>query len=562
MVIGWDSSDFALIRPWMNEGYLPNLNNLIKVSKHGNLKSVYPPVTPMAWSNIVTGKNAGKHGLNGFMTFRSNSYDVEPVSASNRVGKDVWELLSDFGKKVAVVGVPLTFPVREVNGCIISGFLTPSGAKNYCFPKNLKDEITAKVPGYTPSRPTNLAGEYNTVSDKEYVDSLFTILERHIEGMLYIAEKKDWDFFMGVFNETDWVQHKFWATIDKDHPRYDKTRAEKFGTVIRDVHSRLDEALGDLIRIAQGANILVISDHGAAPLYWNVNTNYYLFKIHRLQFKRNIPSTTRVIAAKLGFSREYVFRLIKRLYGEASIAQKKTSIESMSGKGSSIKKEPRLVKLARAIYSAFLLNTSDVDWSKTVAYAPPGGNGAIFLNVKGRFPNGIIEDSQYPHVREDLIQAMKGLGFRDERIVDTIFTREELFNGQYSSLQPDIQLHFANGYQGMGGFTFDLRHIFVEPQSLYGIHSMNGILVLRERDFESSSRTVNNAQLVDIVPTILHIMEVPIPADLDGKSLADKKENPVMDENKLGSQRQNASSGYTKEEEEDIEQRLRSLGYL
>src|SRR5918995_796127 len=240
MVIGWDSSDFALIKPWMEEGYLPNLKNLMRVSKHGNLKSVFPPVTPMAWSNIVTGKNAGKHGLNGFMNFRPNSYEVEPVSATNRQGKDVWELLSDFGKKVAVVGVPLTFPVREVNGCIISGFLTPSGSKHYCFPKNLRDEITSKVPGYTPSRPTYLAGEYNTTSDEVFIKSLFNLLEKHIEGMIYIAENKEWDFFMGVFNETDWIQHKFWSTIDKNHPKYDEVREKKFGNVIRDVHIRLD----------------------------------------------------------------------------------------------------------------------------------------------------------------------------------------------------------------------------------------------------------------------------------------------------------------------------------
>ena len=118
MVIGWDGADFRLIEPWIEAGYMPNLKKLMNSSQHGNLKSIYPPVTPIAWSTIVTGKNPGKHGLNGFFAFAPNSYDFYPVSAVNRQGKDIWELISDSGRKVAVVGVPLTYPVREVNGCL------------------------------------------------------------------------------------------------------------------------------------------------------------------------------------------------------------------------------------------------------------------------------------------------------------------------------------------------------------------------------------------------------------------------------------------------------------
>ena len=115
----------------------------------------------------------------------------------------------------------------------------------------------------------------NFVSDEaQYVKSLFYAMEKHIEAITYIAKNKEWEFFMGVFNETDWVQHRLWYTIDKNHPRYDKRKAQQYGNIIRDVYSRLDKALGELVSIANNSNILVISDHGVAPLYWSVNINY------------------------------------------------------------------------------------------------------------------------------------------------------------------------------------------------------------------------------------------------------------------------------------------------
>ena len=202
MVIGWDSSDLDLMLPWIERGYMPNLKKLMDTGSWGKIRSVYPPVTASAWSTIVTGKNAGKHGIYEFMQFKPRSYEAFPVNASNRIGKDVWEILSEHGKKVVVIGVPLTYPVRPVNGCMISGFMTPNEKVDYSYPKSLKDEMKSRVNGYLVN-PSHVHGQ-DPAYDADYVKSLYEVLDKHIEGTVYLAKNKDWDFFMAVFNETDW----------------------------------------------------------------------------------------------------------------------------------------------------------------------------------------------------------------------------------------------------------------------------------------------------------------------------------------------------------------------
>ena len=565
--MGWDSADFDLITPWVNDGYMPNLKKVMDSSKHGRLRSVYPPVTPIAWSTIVTGKNAGKHGINGFMSFKPNSYQWRFNNASDRKGKDVWELLSDYGKKVAVVGVPVTFPVRKVNGYMMSGYLTPSESVEYSFPSELKEEIKSKIPGYSVN-PYRLFGELSTAEKGSYIKYLFETLEKHIRGMLYLAENKEWDFFMAVFNETDWVQHRFRAAIDKNHPKFNQKRAEKFGNVIREVYMRLDDALGELLRIANDANVLIISDHGAGPLYWNLNSNRLLYKIGALRFKNSPQSMTRLILARMGFSYPFVIKLIRnsRLsnrgndevhYDDNANQELVKSIPDRNRKGRS-----SLFKLGRKLVRNLFISIDDVDWSNTLAFAP-SGQGQIFINREGQFPKGIVNEAEYANTRQDMINKILQLRHNNHAVIEKAFTKEELFNGEYVDRCPDIQYQPVTGYFPVGGLSHGLHKTFMKSPTSDGSHSMNGILVLKEIDYNSGSKVIKDAQLADIVPTILHMMQLPIPSDLDGKSLADSVEKPpevisVATNNLVSESRHE----YTKEEEADLEEKLRSLGYI
>ncbi|MFQ5420401.1 MAG: alkaline phosphatase family protein, partial [Anaerolineae bacterium] len=124
-VIGLDCAPPELLfEEWRDE--LPNLKQLIENGAYGQLMSSTPAITVPAWSSMTSGKDPGVLGFYGFRNRLDYSYDNRYIATAAVVKeKRVWELLSEAGKQCIVVGVPQTYPVRPLNGCLISSFLTP-----------------------------------------------------------------------------------------------------------------------------------------------------------------------------------------------------------------------------------------------------------------------------------------------------------------------------------------------------------------------------------------------------------------------------------------------------
>ena len=124
--IGLDGATFDLIRPWLSKGKLPNIGRIIKDGVWGELESVIPPVSAPAWTSFMTGKNPGKHGIFGFKKEKQGTYEELFVNRKLIKSETLWKCLSDVGKKVIVINVPLTYPPEEINGYLMSGMDTPS----------------------------------------------------------------------------------------------------------------------------------------------------------------------------------------------------------------------------------------------------------------------------------------------------------------------------------------------------------------------------------------------------------------------------------------------------
>src|SRR5215470_8952011 len=124
LVIGLDGASFNVLDPLIDRGHLPNIANLISKGSRANLETTFPPITAVAWSSFMTGKNPGKHGIFEFVRRDKNSARELAVNASFREGKAVWDYFSDARKRVIVHNFPCTYPVRPLNGLMISDFMT------------------------------------------------------------------------------------------------------------------------------------------------------------------------------------------------------------------------------------------------------------------------------------------------------------------------------------------------------------------------------------------------------------------------------------------------------
>ena len=126
MVIGLDAVTLELLRPWAEEGRLPNLARFLGDGASGPLRSTVPPNSPAAWSTFATGMNPGQHGILGFHQFLPEEYEPHLMNAASRRGETFWEIAGRHGLRGGVINLPFTFPPRPYNGFLITGVLTPS----------------------------------------------------------------------------------------------------------------------------------------------------------------------------------------------------------------------------------------------------------------------------------------------------------------------------------------------------------------------------------------------------------------------------------------------------
>ena len=109
-VIGIDGATWHVIMPLVNEGKMPNMAKLMNQGVYGNLKSMEPSISPVIWTTIATGKEPAQHGIEGFIVKMPDGYERVPITSDMRKVKAIWNILSDYEKKVGVISWWVTRP--------------------------------------------------------------------------------------------------------------------------------------------------------------------------------------------------------------------------------------------------------------------------------------------------------------------------------------------------------------------------------------------------------------------------------------------------------------------
>jgi predicted AlkP superfamily phosphohydrolase/phosphomutase len=298
LVIGLDCAPPQLVFDrWLDE--LPTIRSLAERGSYGVLRSCDPPITVPAWSVMTSSRNPGVLGIYGFRNRRDRSYDglAFANSRSIRVPR-VWDILSERGRDVIVLGVPQTYPVTPTNGVMVSCFLTPDvTTSQYTHPPELKEEIEGLVGEYMVDVPN-----FRTNEKERLLDDLEEMTEKRFRVAEHLLETRPWDLFFMVEMGTDRIHHAFWRFTDPEHRLYEP--GNRFEGAMLDYYRRLDEKIARLLRFAdEDTAVLLVSDHGAKAIDGGICVNEWLRQEGYLALKEAPDGPTRFSPELVDWSR-------------------------------------------------------------------------------------------------------------------------------------------------------------------------------------------------------------------------------------------------------------------
>lgn len=518
-MLGLDGIPWRLVERWAADGSLPNFARLVDEGAAGPLESTMPPTTPLAWPSIATGTWADKHGVYDFQKL-SSDYTKEMYTSDDVRTPTLWEILSP----AQVGNVPVTYPPVGLDGRMVTGMTTPSRETSFAHPPEFRETVLERFPDY---RFGLQWGQYRGRRE-EFLSDLSDLVDDR-EGLMELLMEGDWRLFFFVYTAPDRLQHLIW---EED--------------VILEHYQRLDGILGRVMEYVadRDAALFVVSDHGFGPISKFVYVNRVLEEHGYLV--RAGGSGVRGVLGNLGISKDRVLGTLERLDISDGDLTKYLPGSVVDTVAAQVPGDHALYDVAHEETTAFFL-----------------GPGNLYVNDTERFDRGIVDPDDVPRVKAELFEILSNL--RDPEtgeVAVEVVDGDELFPGDEDS--PDLVVEGHHGY----GTTQSLTENAFEPvgDRVDASHRKQGIF-LAWGDAIAPGSAPESATVVDVAPTLLHCLGEPVGESMDGRVLdeifdpaADPARRPVTTRLYAGVDEGTGTS--VDEDYDDVEDRLRGLGYL
>ena len=492
----------------------------------------------------MTGVSPAKHRILDFREMDLRRYELYTggfVNATSFAGHTIFDFIGEHSRGVVAFRVPMTFPVWPLNGILVAGYPTPDRERAYTYPPELAEDLTPiAIYSHDEILKAGIAEERRNA-------------DYEIEGILkhmgrWLRENRH-DFYMAVTGISDGFHHKFWKYHDPNHPLHDPQWPERDKNIIREYYTRLDAMVGELLSLVDDRWLVVVmSDHGGGPRPWReFNTNAWLAQQGWL-----VPAG--------GTGTRWVHRILH--YG-LEWARNRLPLRHWVAEHVPL----RLRQEALAVRQA----TNLIDWAQTRAYRVPLQFPAegIEINLRGRQPQGVVTPGiEYETLRDEIIAGLRQLKDPEsgEPVVRAIWRREELYPDGDPNALPDI-LFITAPHLGCGSgleSTFSRVPLsFLER--LNGDHTMEGITYFWGQGVKAGQRIELN--MLDLAPTLLWAMGLPVPQAMDGRVLKEVFEDPwaarpVERADIPWLAGEEDMETLTAEEEAEIRKALAGLGYV
>ncbi len=556
LVVGYDGATWDLAERWARAGKLPALASLMQRGGYGPLRSVIPVLSPAAWASFATGVYPGQHGVFDFVQRRHDDYRLRLVTANDVKRPAFWSLASQAGRRVAVINVPVTYPATSINGIMITGLGTPEG-RPFTYPSELGAEI--KRSGYRVNR----IEFFQPGREDAYLRDIYEMTDRLADVSLDLFCREPWDLFIVVFRDLDEVSHYFWKHMDESHPQHDCLADDRYANTIERYYRHLDSKLARFLEAAgSDVDVILVSDHGFGPLYKDVYLNEWLRQEGLLATvpSANSRSLSQRTMLRLGLTRQRISQQLQRM-GFAAFERwlRRVLKEQLDA----------FPAHERAVFPEI------VDWPRSRAYSY-GYHGQIFINLYGREPQGIVESGrEYQTLLTLLEEKLSALVDPDDRlpVVTRMMRGEDLFGDAILQGAPDLVVFMRDlAYITRQGYEFGTIPgvVFEQPASFEtGSHREVGMAACAGPHFAQRSWR-EPYSLVDIAPTVLHLLGVAADAAMEGQVwheqlLRDSGERlwtPVSKADLQPKMESESELVLSPDEETELTERLRRLGYL
>jgi predicted AlkP superfamily phosphohydrolase/phosphomutase len=552
LVLGLDGADLDVVRA-LGEEQLPNLHRHMAAGAYAAQQSVQPPATLPNWTTFLTGVDPARHGVFDFTT--RHGYQVRFSGGTVREAPTLFERLDAMGRRCACVAFPATYPPpRLEHGVFISGWDSPvafEADESFVWPPSLHgamedrfgpwrfddaDEMNADRPGWHARLPG--------------------LLEARIRRKVAVAEwlmaRERWDAFALYFGESDTAAHHLWAFHDPSSPRSPRLPAD---APVRDglarVYRALDEAVGALTAAAgEGVELTIVSDHGSG------GSSDVVLHLNRALADAGLLTFHPARSGRLG---EWVDRA-KQLALTKLPPRLRERIFRLAGG-----RLPGWLE-SRARFGAIAMERTRA-FSDELNYFP-----GVWLNLAGREPAGTVTEREREPTLRDVERVLLALRdpFSGAPVVDTVWRREELYEGPHLERAPDLllRLHLREGYsynvQPSGGPGPIFRrlergeHLGKKGRSLQGSHRERGLFVASGPRIAAVGEI--ESHIADAAATLLARMDVAIPEDAAGRVLFEALEGIAGPTESLPEV--SAPKARPPRDEVAVEKRLRALGYV
>jgi predicted AlkP superfamily phosphohydrolase/phosphomutase len=297
---------------------------------------------------------------------------------------------------------------------------------------------------------------FRTDEKERILAQIYEMTDQRFDLANHFLRTREWDFFMMVEIGVDRIHHGFWKYHDPEHPQY--VAGNEYEKAIFDYYVHVDSRIGELLEhFDDDTAIFVVSDHGAKRMIGGICVNEWLMQ-----------------------------------EGYLTLAEKPDGVQPI-GK----------VK---------------IDWSRTVAWGEGGYYSRIFMNVRGREPEGTVAPEEYEAVRDELIRKFEAITDPEGNNIGTRVFKPEAVYRECNGVPPDLIVYFGDlDWRSVGSVGLGSIHTFSNDTGPDDAnHAQHGICILKSNG-SSGGKELEGLHLMDIGPTVLDLLGCEVPGSMEGK---------------------------------------------